>query len=290
MYYDYFGFDRAPFSLTPDTEFFFPYPDHDAALLTTLAALQMGEGIIKVTGEVGSGKSLVCRKLLNNMPDDFVSAYLPNPNLDPKQLLRTIADELYIKHSAKSTPYQLVKAITFSLVEKAKKKKHVVMVIDEAQAMPLQTLETLRLLTNLETEQRKLLQIVLFAQPELDRKLELPQIRQLAQRITFSSVIKPMKPTHTNVQAYLNHRLRTAGYQRGDLFSPDAIKRLAKASHGTPRILNILASKALLVAYGQRASKVTSEHVKASIKDSSTVIKSLHKRKFSRLSNMLSNV
>src|ERR1043166_4993113 len=186
MYRAHFGLSELPFSITPDTSFFFPESSHQEALNTLLVAVRSGEGFMKITGEVGTGKTLLCRKFLAALDQhDFVSAYIPNPYLQPMTLLLAIADELGISYPQDVNEHQLIKLLTQYLIDTTANGKRVVVCLDEAQAMPIETLESLRLLTNLETERRKLLQVVLFGQPELDERLSQPSIRQLKQRNTF---------------------------------------------------------------------------------------------------------
>jgi MSHA biogenesis protein MshM len=177
-----------------------------------------------------------------------------------------LADELQIELEKYVDQHKLLKSIYFRLVEHARNHKRVLLCIDEAQAMPLETMEALRLLTNLETEKRKLMQIVLFGQPELNRKLEEPSIRQLTQRITFHYNIGPLSATE--LDDYIAHRLAVAGYEREHrLFNERAIRRLHRASGGIPRVANILAHKALLVAFGQGTRDITAKHVRAAAND-----------------------
>lgn len=192
-----------------------------------LLALDQGEGFIKICGEVGTGKTLLCRRLLQTLDDAWVTAYLPNPNLDASTFFLALAEELGIKEAASLDQYHLVRRINHALLDYARAKKRVVVCIDEAQAMPVETLEVLRLLSNLETEKRKLLQIVLFGQPELDEKLRRTEVRQLLQRITFHYRLGGLK---NEIGNYIAHRLRVAGYRGEGLFSPAALRALYRAS------------------------------------------------------------
>lgn len=265
MYTAHFGLREAPFGITPDTSFFFGSPRSQEALNTLLVATRGGEGFIKITGEVGTGKTLLCRKFMATLGPDFVTAYIPNPYLEPRTLMLALADELEIAYDKDVDQHQLLKAITHRLLQLAVEDKRVVLCLDEAQAIPIETLEALRLLTNLETQKRKLLQIVLFGQPELNRKLALDSIRQLAQRITFHYHLGPL--SRDDLDFYVAHRLRVAGFDGARLFSRGAIARLYTASGGVPRLVNIIAHKALMLCYGQGKAQVARAHVDAAARD-----------------------
>lgn len=265
MYLDHFGLAETPFSLTPNTEFFFGLAPHVEALQVLQTALQTGEGFIKVTGEVGTGKTLICRKLINELPKRFHCAYLPNPYLSPAELRWAVALELGLKYSADIDQMQLTGLIQQQLLALCAHGHSIVLVLDEAQALPDESLEALRLFTNLETESRKLLQVVLFAQPELNQRLSLHNFRQLRQRITFSYSLRPL--TLDEADAYLQHRLSVAGRAGKPLFTHRDTRLLAKASKGIPRLINILAHKALLLSFGEGSHRVEYRHVKAAIVD-----------------------
>ena len=265
MYLDHFGLSELPFGITPDTSFTVLTRSHQEALNTLLVALNSGEGFIKITGEVGTGKSLLCRRLLQALPENAVSAYLPNPYLAPRTLLLALAEELGVAVDSASDDYHLLKCVNEALLAYAGDERPVVVCIDEAQAMPLETLESLRLLSNLETEKRKLLQIVLFGQPELDRKLAEPSVRQLLQRIAFHYRLGCLG--REEIGNYLAHRLRVAGYRGDELFAPRTVRSLHRASRGTPRLLNILAHKSLLAVYGEGKHAVLPRHVRQAAAD-----------------------
>lgn len=248
MYLAHFGLQQVPFALTPNTAFYVDLPAHQQALAVLHTALAQGEGFLKITGEVGTGKTLLCRKLLQEAPADWALAYLPDPHLSPAELRWAIALELGLKQSANIDAQQLSQLLQRQLLLLAAQQKQLVLLIDEAQALPDETLEALRLLTNLETEQRKLLQVVLFGQPELNQRLAQSKFRQLRQRISFSFDLTVQNRAQT--QAYLSTRLALAGAQRA-LFSTSASWLLWHYSRGIPRLINILAHKALLLAYGR---------------------------------------
>ena len=265
MYQDYFGLTEAPFSITPDTSYFYAHGHYSEALNTLLVALRAGEGFIKVTGEVGTGKTMLCRKLLNTVEARFVTAYIPNPMLTPYGLQSAVADELGLDITRHYGHHQLLKMINNRLLELTAEGKNVVLCIDEAQAMPVETMEALRLLTNLETEKEKLLQVILFGQPELDEHLNEKEVRQLKQRITFSYKLKPID--RDGMELYLIHRLGIAGYRGNNLFEANAMKSLFKASRGIPRLINILSHKSMMSAYGEGIKYVDNNNVRAAIKD-----------------------
>lgn len=269
MYRNHFGLRELPFGITPDTSYYFAAPASQEALNTLMVAAKNGEGFIKITGEVGTGKTLLCRKFMASLGSDFVTAYIPNPMLEPRTLMLALAEELGLTPEKGIEQHHLLKSINQRLLDLARTGKRVLLCLDEAQAMPLETLEALRLLTNLETEKRKLLQIVLFGQPELNRKLQLESIRQLAQRITFHYHLGPM--SRDDLEFYLSHRLNVAGYPGNRLFAHAACKALHAASGGVPRLANILAHKALMLAYGEGRQQVRASHVRAAARDTMSV-------------------
>ena len=263
MYQQYFGLKEMPFTLSPDTSYFFAYGHYANALNTLLVALRTGEGFIKVSGEVGTGKTLLCRKLMRSLGDRFELVYIPNPQLSSYGLQVAVAEELGLKITR--YVHRLNKMITDRLLELAKQGKRVVLCIDEAQAMPEETMESLRLLTNLETEKSKLLHVVLFGQPELDELLNRKSVRQLKQRITFSYQLQPLE--RVGMDAYIMHRLVVAGFMHGNIFEPRALDRLFKASKGIPRLINVLCHKSLMVTFGQGARIISEENVQLAISD-----------------------
>ncbi len=265
MYTDHFGLRELPFGITPDTSYFFSSPRSQEALNTLLVAVRNGEGFIKITGEVGTGKTLLCRKFMDMLGEEFVTAYIPNPYLEPRTLMLALADELELVLEKDVDQHQMLKSITQRLVDLAAQGKRVVLCLDEAQAIPVESLEALRLLTNLETEKRKLLQIVLFGQPELDHNLALDSIRQLAQRITFHYHLGPL--SKDELDYYMAHRLRVAGFGGARLFSQAAVKKLFESSGGFPRLVNIMAHKSLMLCYGEGKQQVGKEHVAAAARD-----------------------
>jgi len=269
MYLEHFGLNEAPFKITPHTEFFFAGASRGETLEALIYAITSGEGMVKVTGEVGAGKTMLCRVLMERLPENVETIYLAVPSLSPDEMLATIADDLSVDlHGGNTT--KLIRALQERLITIHSEGKQVVALIDEAHAMPLETLEEIRLLSNLETSHDKLMQIVLFGQPELDQHLMLPNMRQLKERITHSFNLLPLPPR--DIKDYLNFRLRAAGYKGPDLFSPDALKLIAEASEGLTRRINIYADKTLLAAYADNTFTITPDHVRAAISDTQIVL------------------
>jgi type II secretory pathway predicted ATPase ExeA len=266
MYYPHFGLNEAPFKITPNTDFFFKGGNRGAILDAVIYAIKEGEGIIKVVGEVGSGKTMICRMLQKNLPETIESIYLAIPSVEPEHVLRAIAFELQLKLPRNADRLKVLQLLQNHLLKRHAKGQQTVIFVEEAQAMPIATLEEIRLLSNLETNQDKLLQIVLFGQPELDINLNELDIRQLRDRITHSFTLGPLESTE--IGEYLIFRLRAAGYFGPPLFGNKAIKKIAAASDGLIRRVNILADKTLLAAFSENGYQVTPQHVKAAIKDS----------------------
>jgi MSHA biogenesis protein MshM len=265
MYLQHFGLKQPPFTITPDTEFFMNRAGYQDALNVLLVALRSGEGFIKVTGEVGLGKTILCRKLLHVVRPEFVTSYIYNPYLNPDSILCAVADELGIKYEESIGQNALLKLLTAQLLKIHRAGKRVVLCLDEVQAMPIATLEALRLLTNIETEKRKLVQVVMFGQPELDSLLDHPAIRQLKQRITFSYKLLPLNKVAA--RHYVQHRLAVAGHTQGDLFSDTALTMLYQAARGTPRLINILCHKALMLAFSEGSRTVKPRHMQGAVED-----------------------
>jgi len=265
MYREHFGLTAKPFGLTPDADFLFAHCGYREALNVLLVALDSGEGFIKITGEVGTGKTLLCRRLLDVLAETHTTAYVPNPLLEPMELYCAVAEELGAEVDGATDSHHALKRIAQRLIALGGSGRPVVLCIDEAQAMSDHTLEALRLLSNLETEKRKLLHIVLFGQPELDARLAGYALRQLRQRIVFSYRLPALG--RQEVADYVNHRLQAAGFQGDTLFAPSALRKLWYASRGIPRLVNILANKAMLAAFGQGDGTVRGRHVRSAIID-----------------------
>ncbi|UTA46585.1 AAA family ATPase [Simiduia sp. 21SJ11W-1] len=264
MYTEFFGLHEKPFALTPDTQFFFNKLSHRNALNTMQGAIQNNEGFIKIVGEVGTGKTLLCRKLLSLLDSRYQVVYIPNSYLTPNELKGFVAVEVGADFHESMPAYQLMGAIYRRLLALNKAGKQVVLIIDEAQAMPRDTLEALRLLTNLETDKRKLLQVVLIGQPELDTTLARADLRQLTQRIVFSAKLTPL--TRTGVNEYVAFRLCSAG-RSAPLFSSASLFLLYVGSAGIPRLVNLLAHKAMLVAFNAGDTQVQRRHLATALQD-----------------------
>ena len=264
LYLEHFGLREPPFRITPHTDFFFTGANRGPTLEALIYAITQDEGIVKVTGEVGSGKTMLCRMLLERLPDEVESLYLANPSLSRTEILGAIADELGIPADGKTT-HSMIRTLQDALVGRYAAGKRVVIMIDEAHAMPAESLEEIRLLSNLESKATKLLQIALFAQPELDERLAANDMRQLRERITQHFNLAPLKAGE--VASYIEFRLRAAGYHGPNPFTTRAIELIARISEGLSRRINILADKALLAAYSAGAHQVDVAEVKVASKD-----------------------
>jgi type II secretory pathway predicted ATPase ExeA len=265
MYLEHFGLNEPPFRITPVTVFFFSGANRGEILDALIYSLNEAEGIIKVSGEVGSGKTMLCRMLLERLPEHVETIYLANPSLSREEMLYAIADALDLHVDNKRVGI-IMHSIQNKLEEKAREGKRIVVLVDEAHAMPLDTLEELRLLYNLQIGNSKLLQIVLFGQPELNAKLEQPNMRQLKDRIVHHFHMQPL--SRNVLESYLMFRMRAAGYRGPDIFTPEAVKLIAQASNGLMRRINILADKSLLAAFVEDTHKIEARHVQAAMRDS----------------------
>jgi MSHA biogenesis protein MshM len=264
MYEQYYGLLEKPFDLTPDTDFYCQTLTHQEALNVLLVAIKSGDGFIKLTGEVGTGKTLLCRKLLDLLDDSFETIYIPNPYMSCAALLKAVAEEMGLPGELSDDNY--LSAINQRLIENAQAGRKTVILLDEAQSLPVESLEAIRLLSNLETEKTKLVQIVLFGQPELDHKLTDNSIRQLQQRIVHAFQLRTLSAQNT--AQYVRHRLKAAGYFGPDLFDQGALKLLYKKTRGVPRLINLISNKALLLAFSDGSYFVTSRQVRMAADDS----------------------
>ena len=266
MYYSHFGLRQAPFKITPNTEFFYTGGNRGPILEALIYAVTHGEGIIKVTGEVGSGKTMLCHMLPTRLPPHIVTAYIANPSVSPEEILRAIAFELQIDVSRSPARLEVMQALHDYLLKRHAEGKRVVVLVEESQSMPLATLEEIRMLSNLETKNDKLLQIVLFGQPEIDDHLRQPSIRPLRERITHSFRLEPL--VRSDVESYIDFRMRAAGYRGPNVFAPAALKMIARTSEGLTRRINILSDKSLLAAFADSTHQVGAKHARAAVHDS----------------------
>src|SRR5262245_58224197 len=265
MYLSHFGLNEPPFRITPHTEFFFSGANRGATLEALLYAITHDEGIVKVTGEVGSGKTMLCRVLVERLPKSFETIYLANPSLSRDEILHVIAADLQVESRGERVTI-LLRSLQERLIKLYAAGRRVVVLIDEAHAMPLETLEEVRLLSNLESNRHKLLQIVMFGQPELDEHLAAANMRQLKERITHSFKLEPL--VRSDVESYVDFRMRAAGYRGPNVFAPPAMKLISQSSQGLTRRINILADKSLLAAFADGTHQVTAKHARAAMRDS----------------------
>ena len=266
LYLEHFGLNEAPFRITPHTDFFFEGADRGATLEALIYAVLHDEGIVKVSGEVGSGKTMLCRVLMERLPQHVVTIYLATPSLARDEILYAIADDLQLKLPRDGRASVALRALQEHLIALYGAGRRVVILIDEAHVMPDDTLEQVRLLSNLESNRHKLLQIVLFGQPELDETLAKPSLRQLRDRITHTFRTRPFGAG--DIAKYLSFRMRAAGYRGPEVFMPRAVVIITRASGGLSRRINILADKSLLAAYTENTHAIVEHHVRAAIADS----------------------
>jgi len=255
MYKEYFGLKENPFSIAPDPRYFYMSKGHSEALAHLVYGVNTDGGFILLTGEVGTGKTTVCRCLLEHLPENAEVAFILNPKLTVEELLATICDEFGISYPEGNKSNKVfVSAINDYLLNAHEEGKRAILILEEAQNLSIDVLEQIRLLTNLETNQRKLLQIVLLGQPELRRLLVHPQLRQLNQRITVRYHLAPL--LKEEIPAYVNHRLSVAGHVRGQLFSKKPLSELYRLTGGIPRLINMICDRALIGAFVQGKDRV----------------------------------
>ena len=266
MYEDYFGLKRPPFKITPDTSLFYEGGKRGDILAALVYSIHRGEGIIKVVGEVGSGKTMLCRMLQIKLPDTVEIVYIANPSVSSEDILFVIAHELSLPVTKDASKHEVMHLLQDYLLQRHMENKQVVLFVEEAQGMPLDTLEEIRLLSNLETDQNKLLQIVLFGQPELDQNLAQQSIRQLRERITHNFDLEPL--TQDEIHTYLNFRMREVGYTGPELINPTVAKKVELHSDGLLRRINIIADKILLSAFAEGTHNLSAKHVTAAVNDS----------------------
>lgn len=265
MYNQFFGLQTAPFGITPDTSFFYSGGEREALVSAIVYGICHGDGLVKVVGEVGSGKTMLSRMLARELPDHINLVFLLNPSLRANDLIFAIGHELGLQFDSTCSKSYALQEVQNKLLAMHGTQQRVVVFIDEAQRMPLETLEELRLLSNLETETDKLLQIVLFGQPELDEHLSHTSVRQIKERIIHSFYLQPF--SRAEVGEYLSFRLHKAGYNGPPIFSASVLKLLTRYSSGLPRKLSILADKSLLAAFAAQSKTVKVCHVRLAAKD-----------------------
>ncbi|OHC67770.1 MAG: hypothetical protein A2045_07635 [Rhodocyclales bacterium GWA2_65_20] len=266
MYLEHFGLAEPPFRITPHTDFFFSGANRGATLEALVYAITHDEGIVKVSGEVGSGKTMLCRVLMERLPPHVDTVYLANPSLSRDDILYAIVAELGLTVADNARTSAVQRMLQDHLVTIYGAGRQIVVLIDEAHAMPAETLEEIRLLSNLESNRHKLLQLVLFGQPELNDILARPDMRQLKERITHNFTLEPL--VRNDIAHYLDFRMRAAGYRGPEVFGAAAVKLIAGTSLGLTRRINILADKALLAAFAANDHQITPKEVKAAIRDS----------------------
>ena len=264
MYENFFSFSEKPFKLVPNPAYLFLSKSHEEALAHLNYALAQGDGFVEITGEVGTGKTTLCRAFLENLDDSTIAAYIFNPRLGPKQLIKTINDELGIKYETDNTKDLIDRLNAFLMRQKAVNKK-VILLIDEAQNLSRNILEQLRLLSNLETNREKLLQIILVGQPELSDILDSHELRQLGQRITLRYHLTPLNYKETT--EYIEYRINIAARKAGIKFDRSAYRQIYNYSGGIPRVINIACDRALLTAFGLGQHKISGSVARASIKE-----------------------
>ncbi len=264
MYKDFYKLKELPFNTTSDPDFFFPSSRHQEAFSHLDYGIRSRRGIVVITGEIGTGKTTLCRTLLNRLDKSVKTALILNPNFSDLQLLQMIINDLGISY-VKKTKLDLVGAISLFLIEESAKGNNVAVIIDECQSLNIRQLEQIRLLSNLETEKEKLLQIILVGQPELGEKLKMPSLRQLTQRVSVHYHILPLQKEE--VEKYINHRLKIAGADPHLHFTPQAIEAIYDISKGTPRVINIICDRALLAGFTRGTLTIDHSLVQESAKE-----------------------
>jgi general secretion pathway protein A len=259
MYDKHFGFLDPPFTVTPDPRFFYTNSVYREAFANLRYGIEARKGFILITGEVGTGKTTLLKLFMHNAEATIHTAFIFNPRLSFIELLRAILNDLGVPNDPADDRLSLFEKLNGYLIEQLKKRQIVALLIDEAQDLADELLEELRLLSNLETDKDKLLQIVLIGQPELEEKLEQPALRQLKQRVALRCRLAPLK--NNEVHQYINFRLKTVGYEGKELFDTGAVERIALYSKGTPRLINVICDNALLIAYASSKNKVSAEMV-----------------------------
>ncbi len=269
MYFKYYGFNEAPFSITPDPRFLFFTPRHREAFDHLLYGIEHRKGFIELTGEVGAGKTTLCRAVLARLASTIQTAMVLNPCLTENQLLRAILADFGLSTRGRDR-LSYLECLNVFLLEQLRNGNNVALIIDEAQDLTPAVLEQVRLLSNLETDQHKLLQIVLCGQPELKQRLAAPELRQLRQRITVRYHLLPL--TEQEIGDYIRHRLQTAGWTGGELFCAEALRRIYEYSRGVPRLVNALCDITLLAGYVANARAIDGPCVEKAIRQLEGII------------------
>jgi len=271
IYLQHFGLTKVPFSSTADPHFYIDFIPHKEALEVITTALSFGESILKITGEVGTGKTLLCNKLQQELAGQYHICNIDNAYLNANELRCLLASKIGIEKSELDEQFLLTEKIKARLLALLAEGVRVLVLVDEAQALPDVTLEALRLFSNLENDAEKLLQVVLFAQPELDLRLADPKLRQLRQRITFSYQLRAL--SEKEIEHYIEARLKQAGYRGARLFDHDACRKISQSSRGIPRLINVLAHKVLILSYGQQHYEITEQLVEEAVADTDDAYK-----------------
>ena len=283
MYKNFFGFNERPFKLVPNPAYLFLSRSHEEALAHLTYAVIQGEGFMEITGEVGTGKTTLCRAFLEHLDDNTKTAYIFNPNLNSLELLKAINDEFGIPSDAENAK-DLIDTLNAFLIEQKTRGKHTVLLIDEAQNLTNEVLELLRLLSNLETAKHKLLHIILVGQPELKEKLDSHELRQLRQRISLSCRLIPLG--FNDVRNYIQHRINVSSEKPEIRFAEGAYRSIYNYSKGIPRLINIVCDRAMLTAFGLDQKEITQKIVRASIKEL-TDRNDIHIYRFKKKNNVI---
>jgi general secretion pathway protein A len=264
MYEAYYKFKESPFNLTPDTRYFFPSEKHQEALDSLIYAINARKGFVVITGEIGSGKTTVCRALLNKLNANTKVALVLNTSLNSKELISTALEDFGVE-PVKGTKSRLISQLNDFLIQELSNDNNVVLMIDEAQNLSRRVLEEIRMLSNLETEKEKLIQIILVGQPELREKLRLKSLDQFRQRITVHYHLAPLSKEET--EAYIKHRITQVCKNGCDIFTPDALSTIYEYSNGIPRIINLICDRSLLNGFIGNKPKIDKEIIDETIKD-----------------------
>ena len=266
MYYEHYGLNDPPFKILPDISLFFAGGERGEVLEGLLYAISQGDGVVKVVGEVGSGKTMLFWMVQVRLPENINIVYLANPRIPAQDVLHAIAFEMGLDVDVHTNRLEVIHKLQHTLLARYAQGQRVVCFVEEAQAMGVETLEEMRLLSNLETQHAKLLQIVLFGQPELNHHLDRHDIRQLRERIVHSFYLRAFSPS--DVRGYINFRMRAVGYDGPEVFSLHGYRCIARVSVGLVRRINNIADKALLAAYVDNTHKVAKKHIRIAIRDS----------------------